>query len=182
MSWTIDYAHSEIQFIARHMMITKVHGEFEKFTGSITLDENKPANTTVAVQVETASINTRDPKRDGHLRSPDFFSSEKYPLMTFKSKRVDVLDKSHARLTGDLTIREITRELTLDVEYLGLVKNLIGSLTAGFTATGKINRKNWDLNWNIALETGGLLVGDEIDINIELELIQQTEKESVAQK
>ncbi|HQF63078.1 MAG TPA: YceI family protein [Anaerolineaceae bacterium] len=173
MSWQIDTAHSQIQFTVRHLMISKVRGSFEKFSGMVALDESAPANTTVDVQIETGSVNTREPQRDGHLRSPDFFNSEAFPLMTFKSKRVDVVDGHHAKLIGDLTIRDVTREVTLDVEYLGQAKSPWGTTSAGFTATTKINRKDWNLTWNQALETGGVLVGEEVEISIELELVKQ---------
>jgi len=173
MSWQIDTAHSQIQFTVRHLMISKVRGSFEKFSGMVALDESAPANTTVDVQIETGSVNTREPQRDGHLRSPDFFNSEAFPLMTFKSKRVDVVDGHHAKLIGDLTIRDVTREVTLDAEYLGQAKSPWGTTSAGFTATTKINRKDWNLTWNQALETGGVLVGEEVEISIELELVKQ---------
>jgi polyisoprenoid-binding protein YceI len=175
MSWTIDSAHSEVNFTVRHMMISNVRGRFEKFTGAVDFDEDYPANTTVDVQIEAASISTRDAQRDGHLRSPDFLDAEKFPYLTFKSKRVDVLDAQHARLVGDLTIRDLTREVTLDVEYSGMSKSPWGSTNAGFTASTKISRKDWNLNWNVALETGGWLVGDEIKIDLEMEIIQQAE-------
>jgi polyisoprenoid-binding protein YceI len=179
MSWTIDTAHSEVNFAARHMMISNVRGGFEKFSGTVDFDEVNPANTTVSVQIEAASLSTRDAQRDGHLRSADFFDVEKYPTIRFESKRVEVLDERHARLTGDLTIRDVTREVTLEVEYSGMSKSPWGSTNAGFTASTKISRKNWDLNWNVALETGGWLVGDEIKIDLELEIVKQAELEAV---
>jgi polyisoprenoid-binding protein YceI len=175
MSWTIDNAHSEVNFTVRHMMISNVRGRFEKFTGTVDFDETNPANTQVDVQIEAASISTRDAKRDGHLRSPDFFDAENYPYLTFKSKRVELVDKNHARLVGDLTIRDLTREVTLQVEYSGMAQSPWGATSAGFTASTKINRKDWDLNWNVALETGGWLVGDEIKIDLELEIVKQAE-------
>jgi polyisoprenoid-binding protein YceI len=179
MSWTIDTAHSEVNFAARHMMISNVRGGFEKFSGTVDFDEVNPAKTTVSVQIEAASLSTRDAQRDGHLRSADFFDVEKYPTIRFESKRVEVLDERHARLTGDLTIRDVTREVTLEVEYSGMSKSPWGSTNAGFTASTKISRKNWDLNWNVALETGGWLVGDEIKIDLELEIVKQAELEAV---
>ena len=109
MSWNIDIAHTSVQFTVRHMMISKVRGEFEKFSGTVNLDEANPANTTVDIKIETASVNTRDEKRDGHLRSPDFFNADQYPYMTFKSKRVEVISSDHAHLTGDLTIHGVTK-------------------------------------------------------------------------
>ena len=175
MSWTIDSAHSEVNFTVRHMMISNVRGRFEKFIGTVDFDESYPANTTVDVQIEAASIITREPQRDGHLRSPDFLDVEKYPYLTFKSKRVNVIDTQHAKLVGDLTIRDITRQVTLDVEYSGMSMSPWGTTNAGFTTSTKISRKDWNLNWNVALETGGWLVGDEIKIDLELEIIQQAE-------
>lgn len=177
MTWTIDKAHSEITFSVRHMMISNVRGQFDKFSGRIDYNEERPAETTVEVQIEAASINTRDAQRDGHLHSPDFFNVEQYPFLTFTSKRVEVVDESHARLTGDLTIRDITREVVLEVEYSGAALSPFGSYSAGFSATTKISRKEWGLTWNVGLETGGVLVGDEVIIRIDLEIIRQPEEE-----
>lgn len=175
MAWLIDSTHSQIDFSVRHMMISKVRGEFERFTGTVEGDANDITRSTVDVQIEAASINTRDAKRDGHLASPDFLNAEQYPYLTFKSKRVERIDDTRARIVGDLTIRDVTKEVVLDVEYQGQAKSPWGTISAGFSATTKINRKEWNLNWNVALETGGVLVGDEITINIELELVQQVE-------
>jgi polyisoprenoid-binding protein YceI len=175
MSWMIDSAHTEANFSVRHMMISNARGQFQKVGGTVEFDEANPANTRVDVQIEVASINTRDEKRDAHLKSPDFFDAEKYPYLTFKSKRVEVKDATHARLLGDLTIRDVTREVALDVEYNGLAKSPWGTTSAGFSARTAIKRKDWNLNWNVALETGGWLVGDDVHINIELEIVQQPE-------
>ncbi len=175
MSWQTDPAHTHIQFSARHMMISTVRGRFENFDVSVNFDEQKPANSTVDVQIEAASINTKEPQRDAHLKSPDFLYAEKYPYLTFKSKRVEFIDELHARLVSDLTIRDITKEVVLDVEYAGQVKNPWGAVSAGFSARTKINRKDWNLTWNVALEAGGWLVGDDITIDVEVELIKQAE-------
>ena len=172
MSWNIDQAHTAIQFAVKHMMLAKVRGQFEKFDGTVSLDEANPAATKIDIQIETASVNTRDGQRDGHLRSADFFNSEKFPYMTFVSKKVDFNGGTTAKLVGDLTIRDITREVVLDVDYVGKSKSPWGSESLGFTASTSIPRKEWDLTWNKALETGGVLVGEDIDINIELELKQ----------
>ncbi len=163
-SWTIDSAHTEVNFSVRHMMISNVRGQF---------DENNLANTISNVDIETASINTKDEKRDAHLKSPDFFDAEKYPHLTFHSTRVDVKDKTHAVLYGDLVIRDLPHAVALDVEFNGQAKSPWGTPSAGFTAKAQIKRKNWGLNWNVALETGGWLVGD--DISIELEIVKQPE-------
>jgi polyisoprenoid-binding protein YceI len=180
MSWKIDPAHSEITFSVRHMMITNVRGRFEDFSGTVEFDEQNPANTTVDVQIAANSISTRDPKRDAHLKSPDFLNADQYPYLTFRSRKVELVDATHARLIGDLTIREATRPVTLDVEYNGQSKSPWGATSAGFSARTTLNRKDWDLTWNVALETGGWLVGDEMTVNIELELIKQLEAEAVA--
>lgn len=176
MSYQIDHAHSQIQFTVRHMMISKVRGWFEKFDGTVELDENTPANSTVDVQIEAASINTREPQRDAHLRSPDFLDAEKYPSLTFKSTQVAVLDKMHAKLHGDLTIRGVSRPVVLDVEFSGQAKSPWGTTSYGFSGTTVINRKDWGLEWNKTLETGGWLVGDEITVDIELELVKVPEE------
>ena len=180
MTWTIDAAHTEVNFAVRHMMISNVRGQFQKFSGTIDFDETNPANTTVAVQIDVASLNTRDEKRDAHLKSPDFFDAEQYPHITFQSTRVDVKDKTHAVLYGDLVIRNLPHEVALDVEFNGLAKSPWGTTNAGFTAKAQIKRKNWGLNWNVALETGGVLVGDDIHISIELEIVKQPETVPVA--
>ena len=175
MSWKIDNAHSEVNLSVRHMMISTVRGRFEKFTGTVEFNEEHPAQSSVDVQIEAASINTRDPKRDGHLKSPDFLNADVYPYLTFKHKRIEVVDDSHGRIIGDLTIRDITKEVVLDVTFNGKAKSPWGQESAGFSATTKINRKDWDLNWNLPLETGGWLVDDMITINIEIEVIKQPE-------
>ncbi len=175
MSWKIDPAHSQIQFTVRHMMISNVRGRFENFTGIVEFNEQDPTRSKVDVQLEAASINTREPNRDAHLKSPDFFNAAEHPYLTFKSKRVKKLDAEHGQIIGDLTIRDITREVALEVEYAGQAKSPYGAVSAGFSAQTRINRKDWGLNWNVALETGGWLVGDEVTINIELEIVKQAE-------
>lgn len=175
MSWTIDLSHSEINFKVRHMMISNVRGQFEQFSGSVNFDEANPVLTTVDIQVEISSINTNEEKRDAHLRSADFFDAENHPVMTFQSKKVEQVDENNARLIGDLNIRGVSREITLNVEYLGKAKSPWGTTSAGFTAAARINRKDWDLTWNVALETGGWLVGETIDIEIALELVEVAE-------
>jgi polyisoprenoid-binding protein YceI len=133
----------------------------------------------VDVKIAANSISTRDPKRDAHLKSPDFLNADQYPYLTFKSQKVRLVDATHARLVGDLTIRESTRPVTLEVEYNGQSKSPWGTTSAGFSAHTTLNRKDWDLTWNVALETGGWLVGDEMSVNIELELVKQLEAEAV---
>jgi polyisoprenoid-binding protein YceI len=175
MSWKIDNAHSEINFSVRHMMISTVRGRFEKFTGTVDFNEKEPTLSTVDVKIEAASVNTKDEKRDAHLRSPDFFNADVYPYLTFKHKRIVVVDDHHGRIIGDLTIRDVTHEVTLDVTFNGKATSPWGNESAGFSATAKINRKDWNLSWNMPLESGGWLVDDNININIEVEIIKQPE-------
>ncbi len=171
MKWTLDPAHSEINFTVRHMMISNVRGRFEKFDVDLTLDPDNPTASQVVATIQTASISTKDEKRDAHLHSPDFFDAAGFPTIVFRSRRVAQVDSHHARVTGDLTIRDITREVVLDVEYNGMSKSPWGTTSIGFSAAAKISRKDWNLNWNVALESGGFLVGDEVKIAIDTELI-----------
>lgn len=175
MSWQIDSAHSNIQFTARHMMISKVRGQFEAFDGSVNFDAENPENTTIDIQIDVTSINTKDGDRDGHLKSADFFDVENFPVATFKSTKVVQEDDDEGKLYGELTVRGVTREVVLDVEYAGIAKSPWGSTSAGFSASTTLNRKDFGLNWNQALETGGVLVGEKIKLEIELELVQQEE-------
>lgn len=177
MAWVTDNAHSEIQFTVRHMMISNVRGRFEKFNAVVDFNEADPARSSVTAEIEAASINTKEANRDGHLRSPDFLNADEFPFLTFKSTRVEPTGKNTGRIYGDLTIRDITREAVLDVEYSGQALSPWGTTSAGFSATTKINRKDWNLTWNKALESGGVLVGDEITIHMELELVKQPEEQ-----
>jgi polyisoprenoid-binding protein YceI len=176
MSWQIDPNHSHIQFSVRHLMISTVRGRFDKFTGVVEGDEQNPTASRVDVQIEAASIDTRNPQRDADLRSSNFLDADNYPYLYFKTTRIEQTDASHGRIVGDLTIRGVTREVVLDVEYAGQAKSPWGTTSAGFSAQTKINRKDWGLTYNVALETGGVMVGDEVTINIELELVKQAEQ------
>jgi len=140
MSWKIDPAHSEVNFTVRHMMISNVRGRFESFTGTVEFDPTNPVNSSVDVQIESASINTREGQRDAHLRSADFFDAENHPYLTFKSKKVAVLDDAHGRIIGDLTIRGVTKEVALDTEFNGTSQSPWGFSSAGFSASTKNNR------------------------------------------
>ena len=175
MTWQIDSAHSNIYFTARHMMISKVRGQFETFGGTINFDPENPQNTTVDIQIDVTTVNTKDEQRNGHLKSPDFFDAENFPTATFKSTKVVQESEDEGKLYGELTVRGVTKEVVLDVEYAGIAKSPWGSTSAGFSASTTLNRKDFGLNWNQALETGGVLVGEKIKLEIELELIQQTE-------
>jgi len=161
------------------MMISNARGRFEVFTGVIDFDENDLTTLSIDVAIETGSINTREEARDAHLRSDDFFASEKFPVARFRSTGVENVAGGAIRLKGDLTIREITHPVTLDVQYAGIVTSPWGATTAGFSGHLRINRKAWGLEWNQVLEAGGVLVGDEVKLDIELELVKQDVAETV---
>jgi len=173
MLWKTDASHTSITFVARHMMLAKVRGEFQDFTVDFNLDTEQPEAATVEAHIQAASIFTKDGQRDGHLKSADFLNVEAYPELVFKSTKVERTGSDGAKLHGDLTIRDVTRPIVLDVTYLGSSKSPWGATSIGFEANTKINREDWGLTWNVALETGGWLVGKEITINIEAEFVQQ---------
>ena len=179
MSWQLDKAHSSIEFSVRHMMISTARGRFEEFDGTFDVNESDPAQSNISVEIQVASLNTKEAQRDGHLKSPDFFEVDKYPTMTFTSTQVEKVTDQKVRLIGDLTIKGVTKEVGLDVNYAGQAKSPWGAVSAGFTGSTKISRKAWGLTWNQTLETGGVLVGDEVTISIELELVKQPEAEAV---
>ena len=173
MSWEIDATHSQATFSVKHMMISTVRGHFEVLSGKLHIDEDHPDNSWVEAEVDAASINTRDARRDGHLRSPDFFDVEKYPKITFKSTKVTPIGNNEYRVTGNLTMHGVTKEETFHADYSGQVKDLYGLQRAAFSVKGKINRKDFGLNWNVALETGGVLVGEDVNIEIDLAAVQK---------
>lgn len=176
MAWQIDSAHTEVLFSARHMMISKVRGAFETVNGTVNFDPNNLTTGSVEVTIDAGSINTRNEQRDGHLKSPDFLNTEAFPSITFKSTAAELSSPSTGKLIGDLTICGVTQPVTLDVEYAGTAQSPWGLTSAGFSAHTKINRKDFGLTWNQALETGGVLVGEEINIDVEVELINQPEQ------
>ena len=171
-NYTIDTAHSEVSFTVRHMMFAKVRGTFNAWNAKLSYDAADPLKSRVDVDVDLASIDTRDDKRDAHLRSDDFFSAERFPKMTFKSQSIEKAGKSY-KLAGNLTIRDVTRPIVLDVESNGAGKDPWGNQRVGFTARGTLNRSDWGLKWNQALETGGVLVSDKVDIEVEIQAIEQ---------
>jgi polyisoprenoid-binding protein YceI len=172
-NWQVDAAHSAVNLAVRHMVISKVRGHFGKWSAKLQLDTAEQARSTVEVDIEAASIETGVADRDTHLRSPDFLDAAKFPALRYRSRRVEAPTKDRLRVVGDLTIRDVTREVVLDVEYGGQGKDPWGNTRVGFTATTSINRKDFGLTWNQALETGGVLVADRVDIEIELQAIQQ---------
>ena len=175
MGWNVDFAHSQIQATVRHMMISNVKGHFDKFKVDSQINEEHPEESQVDVQIEAASVNTKMEQRDAHLRSADFLDVEKYPYITFKTTRNQIIDDKHGKMTGDLTIKGVKQPVVLDVEYQGQSKSPWGTINAGFTAHAKLNRKDWGLNWNAVLETGGWLVGDDVKIEIDIEFTKVPE-------
>lgn len=177
--WKIDSAHANANFAVRHMAVSTVRGRLGTVNGTLNFDPTHPSKASVEVQIDAASIDTGTPDRDNHLRSADFLDVENHPFITFKSTRVAVNGDNEGQVIGDLTIRGITREVTLDVDYLGESTNPFDkSQAVGFGASTKINREDWDLTWNVPLEAGGVLVGKDIKITLDLEAILETEKEA----
>jgi len=172
--WEFDPAHTGVHFKVRHLMISSVRGEFEKVSGKIVYDESDVTKSSGDIAIETASINTRVAKRDEHLRSPDFLDVAKYPAITFRSKRVEKAGNGTLKMTGDLTIRGVTKEVVLAVEGpTQEIKDPMGNRRVGGQAAAKINRKDFGLVWNKALETGGVVVGDEVEITIDVEIYRK---------
>lgn len=172
-TWTIDPVHSAAEFKVKHMMISNVKGRFTGVAGSLNLDLDDVLNSSVEASIDAASIDTRDPQRDAHLRSADFFDVEKFPTLTFKSARISRDSNGELAVTGDLTIHGVTRTVTFEVEGPSSpTKDPWGNLRVGLSATTKINRKDFGLTWNAALETGGILVGDDVTITLDVQFVK----------
>lgn len=172
--WEIDSSHSGISFSVRHMVIAKVRGQFTRWSGRIAIEDEDLSAATVEAVIDASSIDTGVADRDTHLKSADFFDVAQFPEITFKSRRVEKRSEQALRLTGDLTIRGVSREITLEVEYAGRTKDPWGNERAGFAAKTSIDRKDFGLRWNQVLEAGGALVGDQISIEIEVEAVKQS--------
>ena len=173
MRWNIDPSHSTAEFAVRHLMITNVRGRFGKLAGTVEYDPERPELTQIDATIDATSIDTHEDKRDAHLRSPDFFDVEKFPTLTFRSKQV-VKTRDGLDITGELTMHGVTKELVLAVETPSdATKDPWGNTRIGATATAKLNRKDWGLNWNAALETGGFLVGDDVKVSLQIQAIGQ---------
>jgi polyisoprenoid-binding protein YceI len=172
-TWAVDPTHSLVEFAVKHLMISTVRGRFGDVKGTIRINEADPKQSQVEIEIPTASIDTRADQRDAHLRSPDFFHVERYPAMKFVSKRVQGDVNGEFKLIGDLTIRDQTKEVTLEAEFQGKTRDPWGGDRMGFEAKGKINRKDFGLNWNQALDAGGWVLGDDIKMTIAVELVKQ---------
>lgn len=179
-NWNIDSSHSNASFKVKHMMISSVRGEFTKLQGTVVYDAKAPEKTVIDATIDATSIDTREPKRDEHLKSPDFFDVAKFPTITFKSKSAKKVGNKIAVL-GDLTMHGVTKPVTLEVEGLDKeMKDPWGMTRVGGVATTKLNRKDWGLNWNKALEAGGVLVGEEVEIALDVELVKQADAATAA--
>lgn len=172
-TWKIDPNHTLVEFSAKHMMITTVKGRFRGVEGTIELDEADFTKSSVQATLDTGTIDTGVEYRDNHLRSADFLHAENFPAITFKSTRIDRKGEDKYKLVGDLTIRDVTKEVTFDVEYEGRGKGVDGKEHISFYAKTAIARKDWGLNWNVALETGGVLVGDTIKIELNVQAVKE---------
>ena len=180
MSWNIDAGHSQVNFSAKHMGIMTVRGHFTDVQATLNFDEDDFTASSVEASIRAGSLVTNDAKRDDHLRSADFLDVERYPTITFKSTGIERADHDHYRMAGDLTIHGVTRPVTLDVVYSGQVKDPWGNARAGFSAEMTIKRSDWGLTWNAVLETGGLVVSDDIKIQLEVEAVKPVELAAAA--
>ena len=171
-TYTIDPSHSRVGFVARHAMVTKVRGGFNDFAGTFTIDADEPSASTAELTIQAASIDTRNADRDAHLRSNDFFAMEQHPTITFVSTAVEHVGGDDYRVTGDLTIKDVTKPVTVDVEFTGSSKDPYGNTRVGLEGSVVINRKDWGVNFNAALETGGVLISEKVTLEIELSLVK----------
>ena len=174
ITYTVDPAHSTIDFRVRHLMIAHIRGDFSGVSGTLLYDPLNPVNSKVEAEIEVATLNTRDAHRDQHVKAPDFLDVEKFPKIKFTSKKIVAAGRDHWKLTGDLTIHGVTKEVTLDVEGpTPEAKDPFGNVKIAAVATAKISRKDFGLSWNIPLETGGVMLGDEVSLHVEVELTRQ---------
>ena len=172
-TWNVDADHSEIGFAVKHLMVATVKGSFRRFSGKVVLDEQNIGNSVIEADIDATSIDTRQEQRDAHLRSPDFFDAETYPSITFRSTKLEQLRHGYYRAVGDLTIRGTTREVVLDIEETGRGGDPWGNQRIGVSARTTINREEFGLTWNQALETGGVVVGKDVRISLDVELVKQ---------
>jgi polyisoprenoid-binding protein YceI len=170
--WKVDADHSEVGFAVKHLMVATVKGTFRRFSGKVEVDESNIANSVVEADIDVTSVDTRQEQRDAHLRSPDFFDAENHPAMTFRSKKVEQLRHGYLRVVGDLTIRGTTREVVLDVEETGRGGDPWGNQRIGYNARTVINRDDFGLTWNQALEAGGVLVSSDVRINLDVQIVK----------
>lgn len=175
MTWTLDPYHTAIEFSARHMMVSTVRGHFTEFSAELEIDPNDLTHSSAKATIKATSVDTRVAPRNIHLTSADFFDAEKYPNLTYQSRKIESVGGDRYKVEGDLTIKDVTKSVVLDVTFLGIQKSPQGQLVAGFEATGKLNRADFGLTYNMALEAGGVVIADEIKINIDAEANQAAE-------
>jgi polyisoprenoid-binding protein YceI len=173
-TYTIDPAHSRFGFVARHAMISKVRGQFKEFTGSLTADASNSANARAELTIQAASVDTGSPDRDGHLKSNDFFAMDEHPEITFVSNAIKQSADDELEVTGDLTVRGVTKHVTIPFEFGGVATDPFGNVRAGFEGAVTVTRQDFGLTWNAALETGGVLVGDKVKLEIEISAIKNS--------
>jgi len=173
MTWTIDPVHSVAEFAVKHMMVSTVKGRFRSLEGTIHIDEENPTASWVIASIDVASIDTNDPQRDAHLRSADFFDAERFPKITFRSTRVEQVDETKWKLFGELTMRGVTKEVVLDTEYGGQIKDAFGKQRMAISAETTINRKDFGVNWNGLIEAGGVVVGDRVRIMLDIAAVRE---------
>lgn len=173
-TWNIDTSHSGVHFSVRHMLVSKVRGHFSRYSGAVHIDEGDMKRSNIEATIDTGSIDTQMPDRDAHLRSPDFLDVEKFPQIHFRSKQIQKLDDVNYKVVGDLTIHGQTREVSLDVEYGGRTRDPWGNDRVGFVAKAAIDRRDFGLTWNQVLETGGIMVGERVDIDVDVEAVRPT--------
>lgn len=173
--WDIDPAHTRLGFAARHAMVATVRGGFNVFSGHIVLDPADPANSTAEVEIDAASITTGNDQRDGHLRSPDFLDVESFPTLTFRSTGAEKVDEDEYKMHGELVVKGVAKPVTLDLEFQGSSPDPFGNVRAGFEGRTTINRKDWGLTWNVAIEGGGILVGDKVKIELDVSAIKRSD-------
>jgi polyisoprenoid-binding protein YceI len=171
-TYTIDATHSRLGFVARHAMISKVRGGFNDFAGTFAIDAAQPSRSSAELIIQAASVDTRNADRDAHLRSNDFFAMDQYPELRFVSTAIEQVGDADYRVTGDLTLRGVTERVTIDLEFTGSAVDPFGNLRVGFEGSAVVNRKDWGLVWNAALETGGVLVSDKITLEFEISAIR----------
>ena len=172
-TYTLDPAHTRIGFVARHAMVTKVRGAFNDVEGTATIDGDDPSRSSVNLTIQVASVDTRNEQRDGHLRTNDFFDVEKYPTISFASTSIAYNGGNEFEVTGDLTIKDVTKSVSFPLEFEGAAKDPFGNDRIGFEGSLVINRKDWNITWNAALETGGVLVSDKVTLEFEISAIKQ---------
>jgi polyisoprenoid-binding protein YceI len=177
--WNFDAVHSNVGFSVRHLMISKVHGHFKKWSGTLLVDEENPSASRVDVEIDAASIDTKEQQRDDHLRSPDFLDVANYPTIKFHGTRVEKLSDDRYKVTGNLTVRSVTKEVALDTEYFGKSKDPWGGERLGFSAKTSVDRRDFGLKFNIPLEGGGFVVGDRVDITLDIEAVKDAAASAV---